>query len=79
MHVYKLSDGRFYKIPCPYCGSIEHVNRNGIQYNGIQRYKCMDCLRSFQERYIRSGVDLRQRVNHGKIHTVYSNMGVPLR
>lgn len=63
MIAYKNNDGSFYVVPCPYCGTVDHVSKNGVQYNGIQRYKCMHCLRSYQEIYNRTGVDLRQRVS----------------
>lgn len=31
---------------CKYCGSIR-IKRNGYTGNGIQRYKCLDCGRTF--------------------------------
>lgn len=31
---------------CKYCGSL-HIKKKGFSSNGIQRYKCLDCNKSF--------------------------------
>ena len=44
--VQKLIDGRIQDEPkCPHCGE-RHIHRHGMAH-GLQRYKCMDCSRTF--------------------------------
>ena len=43
-----VKDIRFsYGKVCPKCGCVEHIVRNGKAKNGMQRYVCRDCGKSF--------------------------------
>ena len=42
------------KVKCLHCGS-EHVYKSGKQASGVQRLKCRDCFRTFQEKYTSNG------------------------
>jgi transposase-like protein len=48
------------EITCPHCGNNEYVRKNGY-YNGMQRYKCTKCGKTF----IPSNVD--KRIKHSSI------------
>ena len=42
------------KVKCVHC-SNENVNKFGKQASGAQRYKCKDCLKTFQDNYANIG------------------------
>src|SRR5262245_3350419 len=32
---------------CPYCGETNHQYKSGFSTKGLQRYKCLNCLRRY--------------------------------
>lgn len=45
--------GQFKKIPaCPFCNESMNVKKYGFARSGIQRYRCSECAKSFQAKYI---------------------------
>lgn len=43
----------YQKIPsCPYCSEKAHVRKHGFARSTIQRYRCTDCKKTFQTKYI---------------------------
>lgn len=59
MIYYDRTTNKYYTVRCPFCKDFQHVTRNGRQYNGIYRYKCPSCMKSFQDIYVSTGFNLR--------------------
>lgn len=38
-------------VECPFCGQTEAVKKHGMGKARHQRYRCLDCCRSFQLEY----------------------------
>ncbi|WP_071605938.1 IS1/IS1595 family N-terminal zinc-binding domain-containing protein [Budvicia aquatica] len=37
---------------CPYCDDTTPVRKHGTSRSGSQRYRCSECRRTFQDKYI---------------------------
>ncbi|WP_458379672.1 transposase [Yersinia hibernica] len=37
---------------CPYCHTLTRVRKHGTSLCGFQRYRCSECQRTFQGKYI---------------------------
>ncbi|MBK5071755.1 IS1 family transposase [Budviciaceae bacterium CWB-B4] len=37
---------------CKYCGQKEHIRKHGKGSTGAQRYQCVACDKTFQQKYI---------------------------
>ncbi|WP_415270875.1 transposase-like zinc-binding domain-containing protein [Leminorella richardii] len=42
------------EVKCRYCGKSDSVRKHGKGRSGYPRYKCMDCNKTFQTKYIYS-------------------------
>lgn len=40
------------KVKCRYCNNTEYVKRHGKGRSGYQRYRCLACQKTFQDKYI---------------------------
>ena len=40
------------KVKCRYCHKTEYVKRHGKGRSGYQRYRCLECRKTFQDKYI---------------------------
>ncbi len=39
------------QVNCRFCNQTEHVRKHGISVSGFQRFRCLECKRSFQLNY----------------------------
>ncbi len=39
------------QVNCRFCNQTEHVRKHGISVSGFQRFRCLECKRSFQLDY----------------------------
>lgn len=44
------------QVCCPHCAGT-NIKRNGRKANGNQNYRCLTCLKQFQDRYRYRGAD----------------------
>lgn len=42
-------------ISCPRCSESSRIRRNGRSASGIQRYRCQNCLKTFQLHFYYAG------------------------
>jgi transposase-like protein len=40
------------QVQCRFCNQTEHVRKHGTGVTGFQRFRCIECKRSFQLDYI---------------------------
>ncbi|MCL2023938.1 MAG: hypothetical protein FWG82_06185 [Oscillospiraceae bacterium] len=67
----------FQKVKCIYCVG-EHVTKAGRQASKIQRFKCKECKKAFQESYTNSGAKLQIKLLIFKMSLNYLDFGLQL-